>query len=494
MSRRTGIGLALVVAVLAAAALAAAIPRPAVAPPVTLPSPSPSASPPPSAAVTASPVATAPPATATPTADTSVVSLLDIRADRVLRLVEVSGYILHADFVRGRREILVGTTSATPPDMSVLYRFDLDGRQIDRGAWPPRGVVGDFARCNAIRSVYDAAGPGGPPPIVEIDGKRFENVNCGAISPDGRWMTYWLWAQGAVQDRFPLHVDQWLIELGTGQRRMLKRDLVHCGGCDSVPGPKWSPSGRYVYFSDVVAGGNRFFLADARSGEVRALADHVPREPFDVPAWSPVGDDLVRSSGGRTVLERLAEGSVRTIGDWPARFDATGRLLYAPAWAHAGAGSPSHTRIYDVATGALLAELAGLPEKRTFLGIGGPPFDPRPVLGTAAGSVATLLGAPGCAGTVIYAARQSCVVGATAPELSGDGSMVALARPTGDVVTTQTCRSCFLVEIVVIDTATGREIAASSSSIRVPVEHEVRRSVQLAWNAEGTHLLVWRAR
>lgn len=409
-----------------------------------------------------------------------------------MRLVEVSGDVLYADFDKERPEVLVGAATAGPPDLRRLYRFDLKGREIGRGEWPPRGIVGDFARCNEIRSVY-AVGPGGPPPIVEIDAKRRDNVSCGAISPDGRWMTYWLWADGASPGTFPLHVDQWVIDLTTDERLRLKTELLHCGGCDSVPGPKWSPSSRYVYFSDVVAGGGRFFLADVRSGEVRALADHVPREAFDVPAWSPVEDILIRSSGGRVLLERVPERRVSMVGDWPARFDPTGTYIYSPAWPGA-VGGPPRTRVFDVATGALVAELPGLPESRTYVGIGGPPVQAWPVVGVAGGFVAALQGAPECAGTVIYATGRTCVPRASAPEFSRDGSMVALLRPTGDVVTTQKCRSCFVVEVVVIDTGSGREIATSSRSIRLPVESEARRWVRHVWNTDGTHLLVSAAR
>jgi hypothetical protein len=480
--------------VVAVVALAVATAPPGGAPSATAvpatPSPAPAASPSPAALTSAPSASVAPTTTAAP--EIPVIWLLDVRADRAVRLIEASGSVLHAAFDRTRPEVLVGTSTEGPTEMRALYRFDLSGKQIERGEWPPRGIVGDFARCVEIRSVYEG-GPGGPPPIVEVDGKRFENVNCGAISPDGRLMTYWLWAEGASRGAFPLHIDQWSIDLTTGERRLLKNGLAHCGGCDSVPSPKWSPTSRYVYFSDVVAGGNRFFLADVRTGEVRPLADHIPREAFDVPAWSPVDDILIRSSGGRALLERVPERKVGMIGDWPARFDPTGRYLYSPAWA--GPDRPSQrTSIFEVATGALVAEHPGVPEKRTYLGIGGPPLDVSPVVASAGGVIAALQDAPGCAGTTIYGAQRTCVAGASAPELSPDGSKVALVRATGGVVTTQKCRSCFVVEIVVVDTASGREIAASSRSIRLPVESEVRRGVRHSWNKEGTHLVVSPAR
>lgn len=492
MSRRTGVAVGLAAAVVVAVALGAAIARPGAAPAVASPTPplapqSASPSPPPVAA-TVTPSATAVHATPAASAPVPAVSLLDIRANGVVQLVETSGYVLHADFVRGRPEVLVGMGSANPPGLNTLHRFDLAGRQLERAEWPQRGIAGDLARCNEIRSVY-ASGPAGPQPIVEIDGKRLENVTCGAISPDDRWMTYWLWAEGARPDSRPLHIEQWLIDLQSGQRRLLKRELVHCGGCDSVPSPKWSPSSRYVWFSDVVAGGDRFFLADVRTGEVRALADHVPREPFDVPEWSPVADVLIRSSAGRILVERLPGGSPTMFGEWPARFDATGRYVYSPAWPAEG-GSPPRTRLFDSTTGALVTELPGLPDKRTFIGIGGPPIDPQPVVRSAGGWVAALQGAPGCDGTTIHAVTRTCVARAGAAQVSRDGSLVALLRPTGDAITTERCRSCFLAEVVVIDAASGREIAAVSRSIRLPVSSQMRREARLVWNAEGTHLLV----
>jgi hypothetical protein len=485
---RRGVRVALGAAVLVGVAALVVMTRPG---PVVTPAPPPTSSPAASPAAAASPSATPVPAaapTATPALDVSRVSLLDVRADAVRRLVEVSGDILHAGFDREDREIVVGTTTMGPPPASTLLRFALDGRELARGEWPARGIAGDFARCEEIRSPY-ASGPGGPPPIVAVGGKRLENVSCGAISPDGRWMTYWLWGAGASPTARPIPVEQWLIDLGTGERRRLADGLVHCGGCDSVPRPQWSPSGRYVYFSDVVAGGGRFFLADVRGGTARALTEHVPREGFDVPAWSPVADTLIRSSGGRILLERFPDGAVSLFGEWPARFDRSGRYLYSPAWA--GERPATRTTILDAATGAPVAELAGVPERRTYLGIGGPPADAMPVVGTAAGIVAALRDAPGCAGTMIHGARSTCVAGASAAEISPDGSTVALVRATDQVVTTARCRSCVVAEIVLIDVATGREIATSSRAVRQPVPSDaVRRGVRLVWNRAGTHLLV----
>lgn len=494
MSRR-GVRVALGALALVAVAALAVVAQPGRAPlppptgsAATGPAPSATTSPTASPAAAASQSATPAPS-ATPALGVSRVSLLDVRADAVRRLVEVSGDILHAGFDQDDREIVVGTTAMGPPQVNTLLRFDLDGREIARDEWPARGIAGDFARCEEIRSPY-ASGPGGAPAIVAVDGKRFENVSCGAISPDGRWMTYWLWSAGAASRPGPIPIEQWLIELASGERRRLTDGLLHCGGCDSVPGPKWSPSSRFVYFSDVVSGGSRFFLADARTGDVRALAEHVPREPFDVPAWSPVEDVLIRSSGGRILVERLPGRTVNVFGEWPARFDRTGRYVYSPAWS-GGERSASRTAVLEAATGTVVAELPGVPERRTYVGIGGPPLDAVAVVGTAAGIVAALRDAPGCAGTMIHGLRQTCVAGAGAAEISPDGSMVALVRATDDIVTTPRCRSCVVGEVVVIDVASGREIATSSRGIRQAVSFEaIRRSVRHVWNRAGTRLLI----
>lgn len=480
---RVALGALTLTAVAALAVVARPGPVPA-APEPSSPAPAPTRSPVAAASASATPVPTA-----TPALDLSRVSLVDVRADAVRRLVEVNGYVLHAGFDRDDREILVGTMVMGPPQVNTLLRFDLGGRELARGEWPARGIAGDFARCEEIRSLY-AGGPGGPPPIVAVDGKRFENVSCGAISPDGRWMTYWLWSAGASAAARPVAIEQWLIELATGERRRLQDGLRHCGGCDSVPAPKWSPSSRYVYFSDVVGGGDRFFLADVRTGEVRALTEHVPREPFDIPAWSPVEDILIRSNGGRIMVERFPGRTVSVLGEWPARFDRSGRYLYSPAWS-GGVRSASRTTVLDVGTGAVVAELAGVPERRTYVGIGGPPVDAVAIVGTAGGIVAALQDAPGCAGTMIHAARQTCVAGAGAPEISPDGSVVALVKATDDVVTTPRCRSCVVSEIVIVDVASGREIATSSRAVRQAVSFDaIRRGVRHLWNAAGTHLLI----
>ncbi len=424
----------------------------------------------------------------------SAVFLLDTRLDRTLRLAETTGYVIHAGFDQ-RSEVVIGVTQSDP-EVQTLLRFALNGSLIERGEWPDRGI-GPHARCVEIRSVYQGP-PASVDPLVEIDGRPFEGVSCGPFSPDGRRMTYWVWAEGASADTATNKIDQWVIEIDTGERRLLHEGLVHCGGCDSVPGPKWSPSSRFLYFSDVVGGGDRFFLSDVETGTTRQLTDHVPREPFDVPAWSPVADVLVRSNVSRaTVMENLAEGKTTVLRDlpWPARFDPTGAFLYSPAWP-SETPSAGATTVVHVASGSVFGPLHGTPTLRTYIGVGGPPIERHPVVGARDGFVAALLDAPGCLGTAIYrnAELTTCVVNAIRPEIAPDGTKIALARATGEAVTPDVCSACAIREMVVIDALSGKEIVPASRFVRVVMSDEAFSSpseaVEYSWDRSGTHLLV----
>jgi hypothetical protein len=493
---RIVIGLVVAVAVVGVVMIAprAALPTEGRAPP-----PSPSASPT-QLSTSVPPLAPSATPSASPTPDPEPVTavwLLDTVADRSVKLLETTGYLLEARFTEGDTTIAVGVAEGRP-EVRRLHRYALDGSPRDTREWTDESSRW-WTGCVEIRSVYlGPQAPGGLPSLVEVDGRPIENASCGPISPDGRWMTYWIWSEETDAGRLPWAVDQYVIDLGTGQRRLLHAGLVHCGGCDSVPGPKWSPSGRYLYFSDVVGGGDRFFVSDVVSGRTRQLIDHVPKEPYDVPVWSPAADLLLRSDGsGTAVIENVANRTARRLPQvaWPARFDPGGSFVYSPAWP-SESRTGTETLLVDTATGLTVTTLSGRPAPRVFVGAGGPPFDRAPIVGVPGGFSAALEKAAGCDGLALYSNVRlaTCVRGAERPVISPDGTKVAVARATGDPVTEPRCNTCTLIEIVVVDVQSGQQIAGASHAIRIVVSgaHVVDpfHAVEFSWNAAGTHLLV----
>ncbi len=305
-------------------------------------------------------------------------------------------------------------------------------------------------------------------------------------------MAYWLWSATASDAR---RFDQWVIDLASGDRHLLQAGLRFCGGCDSVPGPTWSASSRYLYFSDVIAGGERFFLRDVRTGTARQLT-HTPHAAFDVPAWSPVADLLLYSDGsGGTVLEDLAAGSRLVLADvaWPAIFDTSGTYLYAPGWVDDEAQGRA-TKIFEVATRRLLASLPGQPTPRTYSGVAGPPDVPRPIVARAGGFVATLTDAAGCDGVAIYADAKlvTCVARVARPLFSPDGAKIAFARWTqGEIQSSRCFTSCGVAELVVVDAATGAETLSTGGRLRITLGYG-RSSAGggVVWSPDGRYVLV----
>lgn len=424
----------------------------------------------------------------------SNVWLIDVASDSV-RLIKAPtlGPIIFAGFDPAQPQVVLGLWESPPSDDArpVLLRFSMAGRQIERSEW--QGIPWRAAqRCTEIRSFQARPPePGDPPSLVEVGGRQYEGIACGPISPDGHLMTYWAWGDPA-QGSAPLSIDQWVIELGTGERHIVREGLQHCGGCDSVPAPNWSPTGRYLYFSDVVGGGGRFFLADVIQATSRQVTD------VDRPVWSPAADVLLYPDGaGSTLIERLEAGSRAVLRDvrWPARFDPSGMYIYSPAWSEP-ASTPGRTSVFDAVSGTLVAELPGEPEQQTAIGAGAWPEDPRPLLGLPGDFVAALQGRPACDGTAIYrsATFVACVEDAIAPQISPDGTKIALARRTGEIATSGPCPGCPVREIVVIDTVTGSELVATGRRLLVimvtrPVTSPAA-AVEYSWNPESTHLVV----
>lgn len=493
--RRALLALAAIAAV--AAVLAAAIPgRPAsVAPSEDRPAPATQVPATTAPAPTAAPTSSPTPA-ASPEADVEAAWLVDVRGGSVRKLAETTRFIINAGFHSSGTELALGVAEGEQ-DTLWLQRFDLSGRRIERLPWA--GSPYRPRPCMEIRSIWGGPpAPGDPPTLVEVGDRRFEGVSCGPISPNGRWMTYFVWSTQASAGP-PSQFDQWAIDLTTGERRLLQQGLRYCGGCDSVPGPKWSASSRYLYFSDVVAGGDRFFLADVLAGSARQLSGHTTRGPFDVPEWSPVADLILYSNeSGGTVMEDLAAGSSATLSDmpWPAAFDPSGTYVHSPGWVDDEAAGRM-TVVFDVGSGRIAASLPGQPMARSFVGVGGPPARAWPIVATSDGFVAALQGVPNCEGTGIYSRSVlvTCVARASRPVISPDGTKVALARPTAGRTAPERCfPACFAAEIVVVDAATGRELISTGERLRLTLSYgrftDPSGSASYVWSPQGGHLLV----
>ena len=139
---------------------------------------------------TASATAEATP-TVTPVQVASVVQVVEVSTGDVVTLHDSTvDAAFHAAFEGGLVMVRVG---ADP-----LY-FDLDGTPTTAPPIGPRCERGDG---EAI-----------------VEGRSYEGVACGSISPDGRWMTYAVDA-GEVELEsgyvVPLR-DQWVVELESGQ-------------------------------------------------------------------------------------------------------------------------------------------------------------------------------------------------------------------------------------------------------------------------------------
>ncbi|MGH2450735.1 MAG: hypothetical protein ACRDGE_05605 [Candidatus Limnocylindria bacterium] len=404
------------------------------------------------------------------------VRLIDVDAGSILTLYKSSdNEVFFAGFDETQPGVAIGFWEGRPGSETsqTLVRFTLQGTEIQRGEWT--GVP--WRRGPACRDPRwtQETGP------VEVDGEPYEDVRCGPISPDGRWMTY----EVPLGEDSLAGWDQWAVDLETKERRLLQEGLRHCGGCDSRFGPTWSASGRYLYFSDLVSDG-RIFLSDLQEGTTREIVSGSADSRYE-PEWSPVSDVLLYpGSDLRTVLEDLQAGSAIVLEGlpWPAAFDPTGGYVYSPAWGDLPPSAGGSTAIYHIGTGRIVASLPGQP--RLLRGpIGGPmrSYTTPAVVGVEGGFVAALEGASGCGGTAIYseAAITTCVAGATEPQISPDGTKVAVGREVGGAV----------YEILVIDVATGAELMVIDATLAGdgfsgPIGH-----ARPIWNAEGTHLLVW---
>lgn len=403
-------------------------------------------------------------ATPTPPPDlialAATVWLIDVRDNSLAAIVEdedTSPYdvdFINDDEVRVRYWLTEGKTD---------YTFSLDGTPLNK--------LTPILTC---RTTEEGA---------EIGGRLYPGANCGPISPDGNLMTY------SVTTEEQRSWDQWLIELTTGETRLLQPDLLHCGGCDFKFGPAWSPSGLYLIAPDFV---HQVFRIDIEANtSVDIAVNDRATQLSEAPVWSPHADRLLRPGPDRsTVLEDFDAGTTRQLDDlpWPAAFDPTGTYIYSPAWwtgasNDTGPVPPARTTIADATTGEVIATRAGAPPWERVWGEPG-----HPVVAV----VAALPNSEDCDGTVVYDVGDStgaCVEGAVAAAFSPDRTLVAFARETGRTgpITGPSDLESYnglpTWQIAVFDRMTGETtvVAEDAAGGQFP---------DLTWNEASTHLLI----
>ena len=378
----------------------------------------------------------------------STAVLVDVGTGAVTTIFEGREHFAYgAKFEDGRAVLLTGDGERW---------FTLDGDQVAADPVTP-----------ACRQLEDAA---------EVRERVYDGVRCGMISPDGRWMTYAVDAGTVTLEsggEFP-QWDQWLVDLESGETRLIQAGLVHCGGCDGRYAPIWSPSSRFVVYAEF-GGDQRRYLTDVPAGTTRPLGTGA--EVTLAPVWSPAGDLLVYGSeyGGESVLEDLDEGTSRVLPvAWPVAYDETGTLLYSPAW--------SQSRKEE---GLVTTIIAVEGERKPLMLPGAPPPDflwtrGRPVAAGPEGVVSALQGADGCDGTAIYldAELRECVEGGVEGRV-GLGRHVAVARLTDQREPGRGMVE-YAVDIVTLDGET-ETVVTGALSFAAP---------HMLWSDDGTYLLV----
>ena len=368
--------------------------------------------------------------------------------------------------------------SATPPSGS-------DGTIT---LWVIDGATGELVPIKEGERVLSLGGPTfevGTPSLypceddrtgADIAGRRHEGVQCGTFSPDGRWMTYPLPIAGSPRGDW----DQWILDVPSGDRRLLVAGVRHCGGCDGGTGAGFSPDSAYLVIPELFNGG-RVFLAHVASAETRLIAEGLGATGIArSPVWSSQGPRLLYSpDGARVVLEDLGEGTRVDVPDfqWPAAFDVTGQLIYSPAFDRRSSVAPS-TTVIDASSLTPVAEVGGAPSFNLAL-ISRPPIGLRDD-----GVVLALERAPGCiAGTTVYAPaipEGRCFDNSIGAAVSADGSFVAMAtHAPGTLDAGVPVR----FDIIVFEIRTGevRTVATEARSRFEPL---------IQWNREGTQILV----
>jgi len=424
---------------------------------------------------TPGPTAIPPPLPTPVTEIPSTTWLIDVDAGRIITLFEDTQHsLLEAVFDDETSSVLYQTFDGT-------IRKDFDGNQI--AVYEDQGPSGVLAGSDPWESTQQGC---------KYKGRLYEGTNCGPVSPDGRWMTYHL----NTRDLEPTgsEYDLWAVDLDTGATRELLHGLYQCTQCDVGAAIHWSASGRYLQTGNA-GGESAIFLVDVETAVSRDITVPHPTPLGTGPHWSPATDVLIRPTAeGTTILEDLQNGTETELKHlpWPARFDPSGAYLYTVPEISGPPPRPKiETFIANASTGKVIATLPGVGGYNiTEDGLRYRPIPPDPVLGTAAGFVAALVGAPDCQGTSIYqnATPVTCVPGAFAPVFSPDGSRVVLARKTGETgpVRSPTIESVGLdiYDLIAVDVATGQERGLAQGAIGSSVPPQV------VWNAAGTHLLV----
>jgi len=195
---------------------------------------------------------------------------------------------------------------------------------------------------------------------------------------------------------------------------------------------------------------------------------------------------LYTDDGIRVVLADFEAGTTTRLAaiEWPARFDASGAIIYAPAWVYGpsnddpdSADGVTTTVLEGTALEAII-EVAGAPSANLIW------FDRPAVVMTDAGPVLAVEFATGChGGTTVYGPDNRdgrCFTAAAGAAVSPDGVHVALAKHTPRVTGPPLSVP---YDIVLVEVATGevRTLAREAWSFSEPF---------LEWNASGTHILV----
>jgi len=306
-----------------------------------------------------------------------------------------------------------------------------------------------------------------------VDSTTYEDLRCGRLSPNGRWMLFEIPIPDTNSDW-----DQWVLDLDSGDRRLLQAAMRHCGGCDGRFGPGFSPAGDHAYFSELIQDG-RVYAADLRSGEVEQISEG-NTEISSRPRWSPTGTRLLYSDDRQRVLLRdFAEGEPTDVPvlTWPATFDATGAVIYSPAYA--AAEDSISTTVVDATTLTTLQEVPGAPGTSAF-------WSPQSAVGLSPdGPVIATQHPPDCrGGTTIYAPAAPegrCFDGATSAAVAPDGRHVAIATVSGNSPSHATATE---YQITLIDTANMEPTATIEGALSFDIPP------RLEWNAAGTNLLV----
>lgn len=320
----------------------------------------------------------------------------------------------------------------------------------------------------------------GPDGAAVIAGKLYPGVACGlrSVSPDGRWLTYQVASgevtlpSGAVVGRS----DMWLLELRSGEARLVQDGLVSCGGCDGRYGPVWSPTSRYVAYAE--SGGGRRFLTDVQTGVTRSIG--AGSDTTLAPVWSPVGESVLYNvaRGGPTVIEDLQAGTTRTIElAWPVAFDASGALLYSPAWSPGTKEVGLVTTVMDAASGVVLLRLPGAP-------MGFHAWAGQEPIAAVGGDIrAALQQVPGCSGVGIYMndRLEQCVTAGIGASVSVGGLVaVVRLRPPEPPRSGHPVPSRFDVEVIGLSSLRVVSNALSPDA-----------SPALFWSPDGTKLLIF---